>query len=150
VFPMGYEARSNVPGLVSLRAYDLWRPALENYHVPGTAPVEQTVPDPRDLAALAADIAKAKHVADLVFTSFHWGDFLRPYHLRGHETRSARWCIDQGVDCVIGHHHHTLRGMEWYQGKPILYGLGNFVFDMRLNLSEEFTAMFAALGEGTQ
>jgi poly-gamma-glutamate capsule biosynthesis protein CapA/YwtB (metallophosphatase superfamily) len=145
VFPTGYEARSNVPGLVPLRAYDLWRPALDNYHVPGTPPLLQTVPDQRDLAALSQDIALAKQQADLVFTSFHWGDFLRPYHLTDHETRTAKWCIDQGVDMVIGHHHHALRGMEWYRGKPILYGLGHFVFDLRLKISEEFRARFAAL-----
>lgn len=147
VFPMGYEARSNVPGLVPLRAYDLWRPALENYHLPGTPPHTQTVPDSRDLASLASDIAQAKQQADLVFTSFHWGDFLRPYHLTDHETRTARWCIEQGVDMVIGHHHHALRGMEWYRGKPILYGLGHFVFDLRLKISEEFKAMFTELSD---
>jgi poly-gamma-glutamate capsule biosynthesis protein CapA/YwtB (metallophosphatase superfamily) len=150
VFPMGYEARSNVPGLVPLRAYDLWRPALENYHVPGTLPIEQTVTDQKDLSALSEDIAKARRHADLVFVSFHWGDFMRPYHLTDHEIRTARWCVDQGVDAVIGHHHHTLRGMEWYRGKPIFYGLGHFVFDVRLKISEEFKAMFSALGEGAQ
>jgi len=145
VFPMGYEARSNVPGLVPLRAYDLWRPALDNYHVPGTPPRLQTVPDQSDLASLASDIAAAKQHADLVFTSFHWGDWLRPYHLTDHETRTAKWCVDEGVDMVIGHHHHTLRGMEWYRGKPILYGLGHFVFDLRLKISEEFKAMQHAM-----
>lgn len=149
VFPMGYEARSNVPGLVPLRAYDLYRPALDNYHIPGTPPRLQTVPDERDLAALCNDIAKAKHKADLVFMSFHWGDCLRPYSLTDHETRTARWCIDQGADLVVGHHHHALRGMEWYRGRPILYGLGHFVFDLRLKISEEFKAMFAALGDAT-
>lgn len=149
-FPMGYEARSNVPGLVPLRAYDLWRPALENYHVPGTPPTILTVPDARDLAGVADDIAQAKRHADLVFTSFHWGDFLRPYHLTDHETRTARWCIEQGADMVIGHHHHALRGMEWYRGKPILYGLGHFVFDLRLQISEEFKTMFDSLSDDAQ
>ncbi len=147
VFPMGYEARSNVPGLVPLRAYDLWRPALENYHVPGTPPRLETVPDQKDLAALTEDIAKAKQEADLVFASFHWGDFMRPFHLTDHETRTARHCIDHGVDMVIGHHHHALRGMEWYRQKPIFYGLGHFVFDLRLKMSDEFTAMLARISE---
>src|SRR6185437_11047445 len=37
MFSMGYEASSNVPGLVPLRAYDLWPPSIENHHVPGTS-----------------------------------------------------------------------------------------------------------------
>jgi poly-gamma-glutamate synthesis protein (capsule biosynthesis protein) len=147
VFPMGYEARSNVPGLTPMRAYDLWRPALENYHVPGTPPRMETVPDQRDLEALNQDIANAREQADLVIASFHWGDFMRPFHLTDHEIRTARHCIDHGVDMVIGHHHHALRGMEWYRGKPIFYGLGHFVFDLRLKLSDEFAAMFARISE---
>lgn len=149
VFPTGYEARSNMAGLVPLRAYDLWRPALENYHVPGTPPIAQTVPDERDLAALELDIRKAREKADLVVASFHWGDYLRRYHLTDHETRTARWCIDQGADMVIGHHHHALRGMEWYRGKPILYGLGHFVFDLRLTISAEFKERQAEASSGS-
>jgi Bacterial capsule synthesis protein PGA_cap len=147
VFPMGYEARSNVPGLVPLRAYDLYRPAVDNYHVPGTPPLLTTIPDEQDLDALEKDIKKAKREADLVFASFHWGDFLRPFHLTQHERHTARWCVDHGVDMVIGHHHHALRGMEWYQGKPILYGLGHFVFDLRLVISDEIKARFSALDD---
>ena len=30
---------------------------------------------------------------------------------------------------VIGNHPHWAEGMEVYDGKPIWYGLGNFVFD---------------------
>jgi poly-gamma-glutamate synthesis protein (capsule biosynthesis protein) len=150
VFPMGYEARSNTPGLVPLRAYDLYLPAIDNYHQPGTPPRLRTVSDEQDLAALADDIAKAKKDCDLVFTSFHWGDFMRPYHLTDHEMRTARWCIDQGVDMVIGHHHHALRGIEWYRGKPVLYGLGHFVFDLHLQISEEFKARFASISSDAE
>jgi poly-gamma-glutamate synthesis protein (capsule biosynthesis protein) len=135
VFPFGYEARARIPGLAPLRAYDLVRPPIDNYHVPGMAPRVTTVPDETDIAHLKEDIRKAKRGADIVVTSFHWGDFLRPYHLTVHERQTARLCIDEGVDMVVGHHHHALRGMEWYRGKPILYGLGHFVFDLRLDPS---------------
>lgn len=36
--------------------------------------------------------------------------------------------IDSGADCVIGSHAHTLQGIEFYNGKPIYYNLGNFLF----------------------
>ncbi len=141
VFPNGYEARSNVPGLAPLRAYDFWRPAFDNYHMPGTPPLTQSVHDERDLAALREDIAAARKRADLVVASFHWGDFLKPLHLTDHERKTAHLCIDEGVDLVVGHHHHALRGMEWYRGKPIFYGLGHFVFDVRLEMSAEAVAI---------
>jgi poly-gamma-glutamate synthesis protein (capsule biosynthesis protein) len=143
VFPMGYEARSNVPGLAPMRAYDFWRNSVDNYHTPGVPPRAQTVPDESDLAQLAEDITAARQVADLVVASFHWGDFMRPFHLTDHEMRTARHCVDLGVDMVIGHHHHMLRGIEWYRGKPIFYGLGHFVFDTKLDVSDEMLAAFA-------
>ena len=37
--------------------------------------------------------------------------------------------IDAGADAVIGAHPHILQGIEYYEGKPILYSLGNFWFD---------------------
>lgn len=137
VFPKGYEARTDRPGLAPMRAYNHWRDSSPNLHAPGRRPVVSTIPDQSDLANLEEDIRRARERADLVVTSFHWGDYWRPYHLTDHESRTARYCIDRGADMVVGHHHHALRGMEWYKGRPILYGLGHFVFDVRLDWTEE-------------
>jgi hypothetical protein len=40
----------------------------------------------------------------------------------------ARAMIDAGADLFVGHGPHVLRGIEMYQGKPIMYSLGDFVF----------------------
>jgi hypothetical protein len=136
VFPFGYDARPNRPGLVPMRAYNFWREPFATTHSPGTYPLVTTIPDEGDLAQLTEDIRRARERADLVITSFHWGDYTCRFHLTDHEKRTARHCIDQGAAMVVGHHHHTLRGMEWYRGKPIMYGLGHFVFDMQLKWSE--------------
>ncbi len=37
--------------------------------------------------------------------------------------------IDAGADTVIGSHTHVTQGIEIYNGKPIFYNLGNFIFD---------------------
>ena len=37
--------------------------------------------------------------------------------------------IDAGADIVIGAHTHVTQGVEMYNGKPIFYNLGNFIFD---------------------
>jgi poly-gamma-glutamate capsule biosynthesis protein CapA/YwtB (metallophosphatase superfamily) len=137
IFPIGYEARSNSPGLAPMRAYSFWREPFSNLHAPGLRPLITTVPDQTDLENLTEDIRRARGRADLVVTSFHWGDYSRRFHLTDHETRTARHCIDQGAHMVVGHHHHALRGMEWYRGRPIMYGLGHFVFDYRWEWSEE-------------
>ena len=37
--------------------------------------------------------------------------------------------INDGADIVIGSHAHVTQGVEMYNGKPIFYNLGNFIFD---------------------
>ena len=37
--------------------------------------------------------------------------------------------IDAGADAVIGAHPHVIQTFDVYHGKPIIYSLGNFVFD---------------------
>ena len=46
---------------------------------------------------------------------------------RGNTVAFSRAMIDAGADLVVGHGPHVLRAAECYQGKPIVYSLGNFV-----------------------
>ena len=147
IFPSGYEARSAVPGVAPMRAHNVFMDAYDNYHAPGCEPRVKTVPFEEDVENLREDIVSAREHADLVIATFHWGDFMKPFHLTDHELRTARFCIDEGADLVVGHHHHVLRGMEWYAGKPILYGLGHFVFDLRVKLPPDLLKMIEGSGE---
>ncbi|MGO4408889.1 CapA family protein, partial [Brevundimonas sp. M-11_2] len=40
----------------------------------------------------------------------------------------ARRCIDAGAAVFAGHGAPLLQGIEFHQGAPLFYGLGNFVF----------------------
>jgi hypothetical protein len=131
VFPYGYEAREDWPGLAPVRGYNLYEDADPYNWVPGALPTVRTFTDEQDLAALEASIAAARQDADVVLASFHWGDWTRPAHLTEHEIRVAHRAIDFGADIVAGHHHHLLRGIEWYRGRPIFYGLGHLIFDLQ-------------------
>jgi hypothetical protein len=131
VFPYGYEARDDWPGLAPVRGYNLYEDADPYNWVPGALPNVRTFTDEQDLGALEASIATARREADVVLASFHWGDWTRPAHLTEHEIRVAHRAIDFGADLVAGHHHHLLRGIEWYRGRPIFYGLGHLIFDLQ-------------------
>jgi poly-gamma-glutamate synthesis protein (capsule biosynthesis protein) len=131
VFPSGYEARVDWPGLAPVRAYNHHVDRLPNYWEPGVLGRVVSVPVEEDYDGLADDLAAARAACDVVVASFHWGDFEAPYVLTDHERRTARFAIDHGADVVVGHHHHIVRGIEWYRGKPVFYGLGHFVFDLR-------------------
>src|SRR5215211_4114753 len=56
-------------------------------------------------------------------------------------TRSA---LDAGADLVIGGHAHWPKGIEMYEGKPIFYGVGNFLFDQSWS-EETSTGIFAEI-----
>jgi len=66
--------------------------------------------------------------ADLVIVFPHWGVEYQAEPFAAQQ-RIARDIIDAGADMIIGNHAHWAAAMEIYEGKPIWYALGNFVFD---------------------
>jgi poly-gamma-glutamate synthesis protein (capsule biosynthesis protein) len=75
------------------------------------------------------DITDARRVwkADVVIPVMHWG-WEEPI-ANARQRALARLMIDAGADAVIGGHPHQLQDTDFYQGKPIFYSLGNFVFE---------------------
>ena len=73
-------------------------------------------------------IKEARANADFVVACVHWGTE-RSTVLEQAQLDTGRQYIDAGADMVIGSHSHCLQGMEYYNGKPIVYSLGNFWFD---------------------
>ncbi len=76
------------------------------------------------------DIRRARevHHADIVIPFMHWGEEHRPL-ANDRQRALARLMIDAGADAVVGTHPHVVQDIESYRGKPIVYSLGNFVFD---------------------
>ena len=80
-------------------------------------------------AQVVADIRAARAAgADLVIPFMHWG-WERERQPSERQRQLARTMIDAGADLVVGGHPHVTQGTEYYQGKLIVYSLGNFVFD---------------------
>jgi len=76
-----------------------------------------------------ADIRAARAAgADLVIPFMHWGWEIEP-EPNERQRQLARLMIDAGAAAVVGGHPHVTQGSETYRGKPIIYSLGNFVFD---------------------
>jgi len=71
-------------------------------------------------------IRKIKKRCHFVVVSFHWGhDYKR---ITAKQIEFGRYAVKKGADIVIGHHPHVIQGFEVFNGKPILYSLGNFAF----------------------
>lgn len=81
-----------------------------------------------DPSIIVEEIKKAHTECDFVVVYIHWG-IERNTTPEQYERELARQYIDAGADLVIGSHPHVLQGIEFYNGKPIFYSLGNYIFN---------------------
>lgn len=73
---------------------------------------------------------KQQNPESYVIVVLHWGvEYQRLPTLS--QRKGAHLLIRAGADAIIGHHPHIIQQEEYYEGKPIFYSLGNFVFDQR-------------------
>ncbi len=73
-------------------------------------------------------IEEASKHADYVIAYVHWGTEYS-FELEDVQLSTGRDYLDAGADIVIGAHPHCLQGIEFYNGKPIVYSLGNLWFN---------------------
>ncbi len=102
---------------------------FRQWFAPGDVATIRTKANQSDVDAIAAVVSNASRLADYVIVTIHAheqlgrrevpAEFLQPF---------AHAMIDAGADVFVGHGPHVLRGIELYAGKPILYSLGDFLF----------------------
>ncbi|HOI57104.1 MULTISPECIES: CapA family protein [unclassified Methanoculleus] len=81
--------------------------------------------------AIINDIRALKGRCDHIVVSLHWG-IENTYYPSPDQTRLAHALIDSGATLILGHHSHTIQGLERYNGGLIAYSLGNFQFDTEI------------------
>ncbi len=86
---------------------------------------------------VVADIRRARshYKADVVIPFMHWGWENEP-RANTRQRQLARHMVDAGADAVVGAHPHVVQDVEHYQGKPIVYSLGNFMIDALDNAAQ--------------
>ena len=72
-------------------------------------------------------VRSAREKCDLLIVCIHWGEELT-YKRSGASDKLGYAIVDAGADLVIGGHSHVYGEIEQYQGKYIIYSLGNFCF----------------------
>ncbi|WP_445153403.1 CapA family protein [Arthrobacter sp. Hor0625] len=91
-------------------------------------------------------VREASSGVQLLIVSAHWGgnwgSDVPPEH------RSlARRLVDAGADVVFGHSPHIVRGVEFYRGRPVIYGAGDFIDDYAVDPVERNDRSFIFLLE---
>ena len=104
---------------------------------PGATETSEGVFRCYDPTNMINEIKKIKQESDFVITIMHFGKE-GSHELEKEQVESAKKYIDAGSDVIIGHHAHVLQGIEFYKDKPIIYNLGDFIF----NGNTEDTAIF--------
>lgn len=89
-------------------------------NLPGTVPLE--------LNSVLEDVRRIRNDVDYVIISLHWGNE-DSNNITSEQMKFAHSLIENGVDIILGHHPHVIQPIEIYKGKPILYSMGNYVFD---------------------
>lgn len=108
---------------IALLAYDEFKPRSFRAG-PSTPGVAWS-----DDAQVVADIRAARQAgADVVIPFMHWG-WEREPEAGERQRRLARRMIEAGADAVVGGHPHVTQGADLVAGRPVVWSLGNFVFD---------------------
>jgi len=86
----------------------------------------------RDFTTLCERLAAYKTLFPqrAVLVYLHWGTEYTGQPTE-QQRQQARTLIDCGAAAVVGAHPHVVQTAEFYRGRPILYSLGNFLFDQR-------------------
>lgn len=81
-----------------------------------------------DTAEFDEVIEQASKECDYLIAYIHWGDEdTNDYN--DLQQQLGREFLESGADIVVGGHPHVLQGMEYVDGKPIVYSLGDFWFN---------------------
>lgn len=81
--------------------------------------------DPIDISR---QITALRESVDVLLVTIHGGNEYFPFPRPGLR-RLCKFIIDLGADGVICHHPHVAGAYEMYNGAPIIYSLGNLIFD---------------------
>jgi poly-gamma-glutamate synthesis protein (capsule biosynthesis protein) len=131
--PMIFELGDTKIGVLSYQGVPYYDWAWATETAPGTAPLVESV--------MREDIEWLRPEVDLLAVMPHWG---KEYIATPEpdQVKLAHAAIEEGADLFIGGHAHWPKGIEIYKGKPIYYGVGNFLLDQSWS-EETSTGIFA-------
>jgi len=75
-----------------------------------------------------SSIAELRNEVDYIIACVQFGE-TDSYVPSSSQMKISKYLIDAGADVVIGSQAHQPQTFEYYHGKMIFYGIGNFMFD---------------------
>ena len=115
-----------------------YRPLRNLDEYPGTEPVITTWPIEEDLCRMQDGIVRLRAQVDVLLVYQHWGSSLTE-NIHDFQKIIGHTAINSGADGVFGGHQHVISAIEFYRGKPIVHGMGNLLFDIKVPFLTEIT-----------
>ena len=84
----------------------------------------------RNVDMLLEEVTRAKAENDFVVVYIHWGTESTS-ELDWAQKEQAPKIAAAGADLIIGDHPHVLQGITYYGETPVIYSLGNFLFNSK-------------------
>ena len=73
-------------------------------------------------------IADSNLMVDILVVGVHWGEEYRS-NPSDNQRNWAKEMVAAGADVIAGHHPHWVQEIEYIEGKPVFFSLGNLIFD---------------------
>ncbi len=131
--PMIFDLAGLKVGVLNYQGVPSYEWAWATEDSPGTAPLLEDV--------MVEDVRRLRAEVDLIVVMPHWG-MEYTAEPEPEQVELAHAVMDAGADLVVGDHAHWPKGIEMYEGYPIFYGTGNFLFDQSWS-EETSTGIFA-------
>ncbi len=85
-----------------------------------------------DPDAILADAAWARDQgAEFVVVSLHWGDQYQVEPSPAQQSLAETLLASPDIDVLLGHHTHLVQPIDWIHGKLVVYGMGDFISNIR-------------------
>ena len=100
--------------------------------------------NPLDVIKNVKQIKEAKEQSDIVIVIIHGGH--EYYNLPSPRMiKQYRFYAENGASVIVGHHPHFISGYELFNGVPIFYSLGNFLFNKESKYEDWYKGLILKL-----
>lgn len=106
---------------------------IERYANPDTREATEDSPGvlrTLDPASFVPTIEEAAENSDFTVVYVHWGSESTDL-VEKSQRDLAKAYVDAGADLIIGDHSHCLQGIDYVDGVPVFFSLGNYWFNSR-------------------
>jgi poly-gamma-glutamate synthesis protein (capsule biosynthesis protein) len=109
------------------------------------APGDRSYLTMADSPVVLKEIRQLKEQSTAVAVYIHWGRELLPVPT-DRMVKLARTFIKAGADIIVGTHPHVPGSVACVDGKPVVWSLGNFLFDQKYDATKKGAVLDCTIG----